>query len=81
MTCLHFPYPLEHQGDFPPGKIVCICRHSLYNLYFFSGEYDLRCNVSADLLVIDHDIDFGLFCKDVISLVTPSIDEGFFMIS
>ena len=25
---------LEYQGDFPPGKSVCICMQSLYILYF-----------------------------------------------
>ena len=50
VTCLHFAWPLEYQGDFPPGKSVCICMQSLYILYFstlhyffifhFSDEYD-----------------------------------------
>ena len=27
-TCLHFAWPLEYQGDFPPGKSVCISMQS-----------------------------------------------------
>ena len=30
VTCLHFVWPLEYQGDFPPGKSVCVCIQSLY---------------------------------------------------
>ena len=33
VTCLHFAWPLEYQGDFLSGKNVCICMQSLYILY------------------------------------------------
>ena len=34
LPILHFAWLLEYQGNFPQGKSVCICMHSLYILYF-----------------------------------------------
>ena len=55
MPCLHFRWPLEYQGDFPPReKVLCICNAEFVHFVFLQNVVNFHMNKIWDVMLVPY---------------------------